>query len=338
MTLIELLVAVSIIGVLAGILIPAVMSAREAGRRMQCENNLHQLGVALNAFESAHGHFPSAAPGQIETVAGHTGLGIPRLHSPLLQILGFLDSQDVAQAANLTLPSDNGDRPENETAMSVHLSVFLCPSETSPLLQGSMGPASYRVNLGPGPYITDDADHPIGKHPWGGMGAFRFGHVVRPAEFTDGLNQTVMMSEKLMGDGAAAWFTPIRDYWCVGLSELNYPTADDLVAICSQPPSLNPPHVSTGGRSWYTSGFDDTFYNHTVTPNSRVPGCKVNGTYPTPDTSGNFGGVFGASSLHGGGVNCLMGDGSVRFAKDSVNLQVWRAASTRSGGEGNAQF
>ncbi|MGC8639032.1 MAG: type II secretion system protein, partial [Isosphaeraceae bacterium] len=64
MTLIELLVAVSIIGVLAGILIPAVMSAREAGRKMQCENNLHQLGVALNAFESVHGHFPAGAPGQ----------------------------------------------------------------------------------------------------------------------------------------------------------------------------------------------------------------------------------------------------------------------------------
>lgn len=331
MTMVEILVAVSIVGILAALLIPAVVAVRESGRKAYCLNNLHQIGLALDGFEAASKQFPPAAPGVISTSNGKSGVRVPREHSPQLQLLDYLDADVVARSANLTLKHDQGDAPENATAMSVHLGVFVCPSETSPLVTGPTGPVSYRANLGPSPYVWDD--NAFGDFPWGGRGAFVYGRALRPGDFKDGLSNTVMMSEKLMGDGRKDVFSPRRDYWCAGLPGPRYPSADALVAICSKPPSADPPHVSSSGNSWYSGWLGDTLYNHTVTPNSRVPGCKVNGTSPNPELSGNFGGVFGASSMHGGGVHCLMGDGAVRFVKDSISLSVWRAISTRSGGE-----
>ncbi len=333
MTLVEALVVISIIGILMALVIPAVSAIRESARRTQCRNNLRQIGLAMDGFQAATRSFPAAGPGVHLMVGGHTRLAVLKQFSPQLQILPYLDQENVVKAANLSLASDSGDAPENATAMSVHIRVFICPSETSALLVGSTGPVSYRANLGPGPYLFDMDDHPTGDLPQGGEGAFGYGHSFTPQDFKDGVSNTVMMSEKLMGDGESASFTPSRDYWCLGLAGPDYPAADVLVSMCANLPSINPPHVSDGGSSWYPVGFGVTLYNHTVTPNSRVPGCKVNGVDPTPDLSGNFGGVFGASSMHGGGVHCLMGDGAVRFVTDTVNLAVWRAISTRSGGE-----
>ncbi|MGC8642045.1 MAG: DUF1559 domain-containing protein [Isosphaeraceae bacterium] len=338
MTLIELLVVVFIIGLLIALFLPAVISSRGAVRRAECVNNLRQLGVAIQSFEVGTGYFPSGAPGVRQTIGGRVGVAVPREHSPLLQILSYLDADPVAKSANLTLRYDFGDTPENATVSRTHLSVFLCPSETSPLLAAPTGPTSYRANLGPGPYLIDMSARPIGNYPGGGEGPFVFGRNLSPGDFKDGLSNTVFMSEKLMGDNNPAVFTVARDFWCAGLPGPDYPEANTLVAICAAAPRGVPPHVSTGGESWYTSGFDTTFYNHTVIPNARVAGCKIEGTDPTPETSGNFGGVFGASSLHGGGVNAMMGDGAVKFVKDSIDLAVWRALATRAGGESATDF
>ncbi len=332
-TVIELLVILSIIGLIAAMILPAIMSSRQAARQVQCTNNLRQLGVALQGFQTAERHFPAGAPGVIETIGKKSRIAMPHEHSPLLQILPYLGQYNVFRTANLGLRYDFGDAPENATAMNVHLSVFLCPLETSPLLSDRTGPTSYRVNLGPGPYLLDMSMKPIGDYPGGGKGAFVFGRALAPAAFRDGLSNTAFISEKLMGDDNPAVFTPSRDFWCAGLPGPDYPGADTLVAICASLPPGVPPHVSIGGRSWYTAGFDTTFYNHVVTPNARGASCKIEGTEPTPETSGNFGGVFGASSLHASGVNVMTGDGAVRFVKDSINVAVWRALSTRAGGE-----
>ena len=70
-----------------------------------------------------------------------------------------------------------------------------------------------------------------------------------------------------------------------------------------------------------------------LSPNSTVPGCKVNGDKPDPESTGLYGGLFGASSGHPHGVNTLFADGSVHFVKDTVDIGVWRALATRTGGE-----
>ena len=320
-TVIEVLVVIAIIGILTGLTISAVQRSRESARRLQCLNNLRQISDAIHTFDTAHGHFPPAWPSQLEK----GGVSISRLYSPQLQTLPFLDQDSVTKSINFTLSLDLGDAPQNQTAQSARIAVFVCPSETSPVLWGRTGPSSYRANIGPSPYYWESNP----RYPGGGGGAFPISFVVRAAHFTDGLSQTAFLSEKLMGDDQDQIFTPNRDYWCAGL-KVPYPPVDVLIAICQQPPLGVPPHVSTGGHTWYVGTFDSTWYNHSVPPNSAVPGCKVNDAFPTPEQSGLFGGIFGASSLHGGGVNCLFGDGSGRFIKDSINIQVWRALSTRA--------
>jgi prepilin-type N-terminal cleavage/methylation domain-containing protein/prepilin-type processing-associated H-X9-DG protein len=322
-TLIEILIVITIIGILLGLTIPAIQRSRESGRRLQCMNNLRQIGIAIQAFQTVHGFFPPAWPSESEK----GGVVIRSLYSPQLQILSFLDQDTVTRSINFTLSSDPGDAPQNLTAQDTHIAVFICPSEISPLLRGPTGPSSYRANIGPSPYYWDSTQ----RYPGGGGGAFPVSYVIRPANFTDGLSQTAFLSEKLMGDDQDRIFTPKRDYWCAGLPDSsNYPAVDELIAICQSTPPGIPQYVSRGGHTWYVGSFDSTWYNHSIPPNSSVAGCKVNDAIPTPEQSGLFGGIFGASSSHDGGVNCLFGDGSGRFIKDTVNIQVWRALSTRA--------
>ena len=171
--------------------------------------------------------------------------------------------------------------------------------------------------------------------PGGGGGAFTFLHNIGPADFTDGLSNTAMMSEKLMGDGDIDSFTAARDDWCLGWSSLNFPPGDVLIQLCQQIPPGVPPHASDGGSTWYCPDFQSTWYNHVVTPNYRGYSCRVDACDPPPTgpAGGNDGGIYGASSSHVGGVHCLLGDGSVRFIKDSIDLRAWRGLKHRAGGE-----
>jgi prepilin-type N-terminal cleavage/methylation domain-containing protein len=330
-TLIEALVVIAIIGLLIGLIVPAVQSARESGRRLQCQNNLRQIGVALHSFQSQHGHYPPATPGQM--LFGR--LSGPRAHAPHVSLLPFLDQAPLYNAVNTAVLSDGlcycG---ENDTARTFKLAVFLCPSESSGLLRDSpTGPNSYRANVSPSPYQWDESAETVGHHPGGGGGAFPFLYTIQPRDFRDGLATTVMFSEKGMGDADDTRFTQARDFWAIGWPTADYPPGDQLITICRQLPESNPPHVSRGGRAWFSGGFDSTWYNHVVPPNWTGPGCKVDGALPTPEATGITGGILGASSSHPGGVHSLAGDGSVRFVRDSIATATWRALSTRSGGE-----
>jgi prepilin-type N-terminal cleavage/methylation domain-containing protein len=119
-TLIELLVVIAIIGVLTALLVPAVQSARSAARRMQCQNNLKQIGIALNAYLTARNVFPMSA------VAG-TGHGINQ--SCFALVLAELDQRPLYNAYNFNV--ENFD-PINSTAVGVQISTFLCPETPLP--------------------------------------------------------------------------------------------------------------------------------------------------------------------------------------------------------------
>jgi prepilin-type processing-associated H-X9-DG protein len=113
---------------------------------------------------------------------------------------------------------------------------------------------------------------------------------------------------------------------------LGVQNVDDAISVCGST-TLNDPQESRGGESWAVTGFHFSDYNHCLTPNPAASNCALDDSTEDFHTRTLHAGVFSATSRHGGGVNAMLMDGSVRFVKDSVNLRAWRALATRSGGE-----
>jgi prepilin-type processing-associated H-X9-DG protein len=319
-TLLELVVTISVVVLLVALLLPAVMKARENSRRIQCVANLANLGRALQNYESAQKKFPPAQP----ATQTQPNLKSDRFYSAHAFLLPFLDQNTLADTIRLNIKQQSAFDPSQmkyaDIAM-MSIKVFLCPSDSG------RGGNNYRVNLGPDPYIFKQPTTPDGA-----QGAFSALLEHRVQDFPDGLSNTVGMSEKIKGGGDINNFSQ-HDYWYTGISNLGLrPPRDELIKICSslsQEPSEFHPY---SGWTWYLSTYTFTWYNHTVGPNASVPDCTTFPgipLYQSPDGPG----IFKASSRHPGGVNCLFMDGSVRFIADEIDLNVWRALSTRAGGE-----
>jgi prepilin-type processing-associated H-X9-DG protein len=318
-------VVIAIIGLLIALILPAVMAAREAGRRAECLNHLKQMMLAASSFQTANGHFPPDGPPDKGSDSANPS--VCRQVAPHLELLPYIDQVPLYHSINFELACDAGETPQNRTAGATRVAVFLCPSEGSQLLSMRPAPNSYRANRGSAPYTWDDS-----VLPWGGFGPFQVGYYIRPPMIRDGLAQTAFFSERRLGSGLGAGaFDPARDHWCLGIILKPFPSTDALLATCGKVPSPVQSCNDAGG-SWYPDGYGQTAYNHTITPNYRIPACKID-PCPTPEMSSNSGGLFGATSEHPGGVHVAMGDGSVRFARDSIDLRVWHALATRAGGE-----
>ena len=287
-TLIELLVVIAIIAVLIALLLPAVQAAREAARRMQCTNNLKQLGLALHNYHDVHGRFSMGAVAV--TMPGGYAYRQPFLPS----LLPFLEQRVLASSFNFNLSFQEA---ANSTTRTTRVSAFDCPSDQQVLFANNGGTnfdvkGNYGINWGQNTYADQGLPAPF---------ALNYGASL--AELIDGTSQTFLMSELLQ--------TPA-------------------------PPGQPNTVIDRRGRMWADlSGCSQV--STRLAPNSQVPDygtCwqarKAPCTRSTSDTD-NF--YIAARSQHPGGVNTLMGDGSVRFIKDSVSLPTWRALSSRAGGE-----
>lgn len=327
-TLIESLVSIFIIGTLFALLLPAVQAARESARRIQCVNNLKQLGIALHSYSMVYLCFTptwqtsSPQPGDpLFYVLGHR-------YSPLARMLPQLDLTVLYNAINFQPPAIYSVGLEsNQTAMSTVQNTFLCPSDVSPEIPG-YGRVNYRFCTGF--FATLDA-YPT--EPASLLGAFgEWQRSSTPADFGDGLSSTVGASERLQGDWTKGEFKAGGDYY---LGELGYVymSPDNTITFCESLVSSDRPYESRGGESWFLTGYHCTNYNHCATPNWRGGSCSFDDYIGSISDRTSHSGSFPATSYHRGGVNTLMMDGNVRFTSDSIDLRIWRAVSSRSGGE-----
>ena len=304
-TLIELLVVIAIIGVLIALLLPAVQSAREAARRMQCTNNLKQIGLSLHNYHDTNNAYPigRTRPSDVSFSA----------HSRLLP---YMEQAPLFQAINMDLAWASR---ANSTVTATHVANFVCPSDAQGEVPIGWGPNNYRSCEGTNIVWTwgssDDTQINAGFPPPNGL--FFTNTSSKAADARDGLSNTAFFSEHVKGDFNNAVATERGDtFW-----PQTFPsTLDDAVRDCQSINwrDLTYQRTSDVGAPWIYGYHSTTSYWHVSGPNTRS--CM----YPPQRI------MTSANSDHPGGVNVLFGDGSVRFVKETISLPTWRAMGTRN--------
>jgi len=320
-TLIELLVVIAIIAVLIALLLPAVQSAREAARRIQCTNNLKQIGLALHNYHAPWNSFPV---GFLYAYKGVLPISSPLQYrwSALAQMTPQLEQANLFNALNFDFPIAHKPTsssalfwpyfPANATAMATQVALFLCPSDGAPAPATNTGPTNYAFCAGDGSNGGDATN---------ANGAFILGPPQSVASLRDGTSQTTAVSEQLLGIAgpySQPSATPVPVPWTRAMARVAAgPLTDPACALSASGWLLNK------GSSWWDGNYQNALYNHYLTPNAGRPDCIV---YHNP-------GWKAARSAHPGGVNALFCDGHVVFAKDTVDPRIWRAVATRAGSE-----
>jgi prepilin-type N-terminal cleavage/methylation domain-containing protein/prepilin-type processing-associated H-X9-DG protein len=320
-TLIELLVVLAIIGVLIALIMPAVQQAREASRRVQCTNNLKQIGLALqNYLDLAQVYPPSSVlAGTGTTVTWLNGWSV---HG---RILPLLDRSALFNAINFN--SSYRD-PINTTVSEQKVLAYLCPSEPNQELNnapfGKAGVTNYGFSIGDW-YVWGGFSAIVGRN------AFYPNVSHRVAEFADGTSKTLMAAE-------VNTFQPLRR--CNRQIAVNTPNnipspdADHLTVAPDYADGTCA--LGMGHGAWTDSNAHETGVTTAWTPN------RPTGSPGIPDLDlesrllsqgGPTYAAITARSHHPGGVNALFADGNVRFISSSIDGNVWRALGTIQGGE-----
>jgi prepilin-type N-terminal cleavage/methylation domain-containing protein/prepilin-type processing-associated H-X9-DG protein len=330
-TLIELLVVIAIIAILIGLLLPAVQKVREAAARMSCQNNMHQLALAVHNYHDVYKAFPQ---GKGPSFAGCPVYARWSLHSQLLPYIeqdNLYRSIDFARAPETPgmegvigfMPAWMNPGRENATACRTAVKGFICPSDPAPINPDWPGQNNYYASQGV-QFLCDLTESQAStiapaERP---DGPLYYLSQKRLTDLTDGTSNTALFSEKRRGTGIP---DPKTDMKVMPVQS----TLDSAYATCA---AINPltatPLTSKQGYSWVMGEMCCTTYNHVSTPNTTT--CASTGF---PGNMSNMAMVVPPSSKHPGGVNVAFGDGSVRFIPDSVSLSAWRAMGTISGGE-----
>ncbi|WZO96342.1 DUF1559 domain-containing protein [Isosphaeraceae bacterium EP7] len=309
-TLIELLVVISIIAVLIALLLPAVQSAREAGRRIQCVNNLKQIGLALHNYHDTVGAFPT----------NRSTYNTAFSYSALAQMLSFMEQSQLFAALNFNVRRDDA---SNLTAQGTVIKAFLCPSDSWSAYPVKTAGTNYRANEGRNILHLYGAADPTGSNANQPPpdGPFFANTSFRLADIGDGTSNTLAFGEMTIGDMSNAIATTNRDIFSPGTSPANL---DEAIADCRaiDPKILTFQYWSTSGAPWHFGSGAYSVLKTVATPNTRS--CA----YPANNRM-----LETAISFHPGGINGSFCDGSVKFIKDTISVQVWRSLGSRNLGE-----
>lgn len=326
-TLIELLVVIAIIGILVALILPAVQSAREAARSMQCKNNLRQLGIALHNYQSGEGVFPpSYCIRQGEVLSGNNGSW--GIHGRLLP---HIEQLNMAVRVRL---DQAWDAPQNFSTgiPTTKISIYLCPSDIeSDTMRTKNGkpwthPQSYGFNFGS--WLVYD---PKGRNR--GDGSLFVNSSLKPRDFRDGLSNTMLAAD------VKAFTSYIRNTQDPGPTVPNSP--DFVLGFTGQNklgPDLN---QNTGHTEWADGRVHHSGFTTVFTPNTVVPYVVGGKEYDIDFNSQKEGGsatqptyaAITARSYHVDGVNVVFMDGSTKTIHNEISLDLWHALGTRGGKE-----
>ena len=316
-TLIELLVVIAIIAILIALLLPAVQQAREAARRTQCKNNLHQLGLALHNYADVHGQFPLTAfnangPG-LSWSDGSKGSYLVRLlpfieQAPLFNALNF--STAGPTAAGWLLPNFEAQvDPAGKLYRHYVISGYLCPSDPSGNLVGHSAKSNYAMSMG-----NQQMDTNAGKCPQ---------YVAHVA----GTGSTVGHGNQEAGTNISGVISRLN--WAAQLRDITDGTSN-TIAMGEIRPNCGD-HMNNGwfhfNSLWVATtapvNFPIRCYNDPA-PSGTLTGCNDADNWSTSQ---------GFKSRHVGGAQFVLCDGSVRFISENIDYLTYQYLGDRRDGK-----
>ena len=338
-TLIELLVVIAIIAILVALLLPAVQQVREAARKTQCADHLHNIILALHSYEGTQRILPEGTSQGGVAAAGTTSNNA----SPHPFMLPYMENSAAYNLFNFN--QDLNTHASSSAARQQQLEVFICPSdpyESRKLILGGTqcpagcGATNYMQSMGANAsYWAAGGNYP-GKGPFGRRYGARF------RQISDGLSNTALFGEiKLGAEGVSTttattnsdpfWYTTVNNFpnatWGASQSTTNTNNVN-YIAGCDASPTSGT--WKYRGKQYYRGLVVATYYTHTMVPNDRRHDCIRD--------VGLDAGHLAARSYHPGGAHVAMGDGRVSFAGENVDINVWKAVGSISGNESNAKF